>query len=99
MPVIRLTAEAVEDIELLIVTHSLPADTRQRVRRSLRALERFPRSGRALDEPWRPVRLVIGPWSWLLMLYSYAETDDTVLVLGFQDARSYEGSRRTDPSR
>jgi hypothetical protein len=90
MPAIRLTVEAVEDIELLIVTHSLPADTRQRVKRSLRALERFPRSGRELDDPWRPVRVMIGPWPWLLMLYSYEEKDDIVLVLGFQDARSYE---------
>ncbi len=90
MPVIRLTVEAVEDLELLLVTHSLPADTPQRVRRSLRALERFPRSGRELDEPWRPVRVMIGPWPWFLMLYSYEEKDDIVLVLGFQDARSYQ---------
>ncbi len=90
MPVVGLTVEAVEDIERLIVTHSLPADTPQRVRHSLRALERFPRSGRELDDPWRPVRVMIGPWPWLLMLYSYEEKEDIVLVLGFQDARSYE---------
>jgi plasmid stabilization system protein ParE len=90
MPAIRLTVEAVEDIERLIVTHSLPPDTPQRVMRSLRALERFPRSGRKLDDPWGPVRVMIGPWPWLLMLYSYEEKDDIVIVLGFQDARSYE---------
>lgn len=85
----RATVEAVEDLGRLIVTHSLPADTSARVRRSLRSLERFPRSGRELGEPWRPVRVLIGPWPWLLMLYSYDETDEVVLVLGFQDARSY----------
>jgi len=87
---IGLTVEAVEDLERLILTHSLPADTRERVRRSLRTLERFPRSGRELEEPWRPVRVLLGPWPWLLMLYVYEESNDIVLVLGFQDARSYQ---------
>lgn len=90
MAEIEATVEAVEDLERLIVTHSLPVDTRERVRRSLRTLERFPRSGRELDEPWRPVRVMIGPWPWLLVLYSYEEREDVVLVLGFQDARSYQ---------
>ena len=90
MTEIEPTVEAVEDLELLILTHSLPVNTRERVRRSLSTLERFPRSGRELDEPWRPVRVLLGPWPWLLMLYVYEEKDDTVLLLGFQDARSYQ---------
>jgi hypothetical protein len=38
---VELAEYAVEDLEALIRTHSLPADTRQRVARSLRALERW----------------------------------------------------------
>lgn len=90
MAEIGLTAEALEDLDRLIVTHSLPADTRGRVKRSLDTLKRFPRSGRELEAPWSPVRVVLGPWPWLLILYLYEEKNDTVIVLGFQDARSYQ---------
>jgi hypothetical protein len=85
---VRLGPEAVEDLDRLILTHSLSADTRSRVRRSLSALERFPLLGRALDEPWAPLRWTLGPWRWLLILYIYDEQEDCVSVLSFQDARS-----------
>lgn len=88
MSEVRLGPEAVEDLDRLILTHSLPADTRSRVRRSLGVLERFPRLGRALDEPWAPLRWTLGPWRWLLVLYMYDEQKDCVFVLSFQDARS-----------
>lgn len=88
MSEVRLAPEAVEDLDRLILTHSLPADTRPRVRRSLGALERFPRLGRALDEPWAPLRWTLGPWRWMLILYAYDEQEDRVSVLSFQDARS-----------
>jgi hypothetical protein len=85
---VRLSAVAVEDLDRMILTHSLPADTRARVQRSLRALERFPRLGRELEGRWRPFRFILGPWRWLLIVYVYDEPQDVVLVLTIQDARS-----------
>ncbi len=88
MSEVRLSVEAVKDLERMIVTHSLPSDTRERVRRSLRPLEQFPRIGRQLEGRWKPLRFILGPWRWMLILYSYEEPDDLVLVVAFQDARS-----------
>jgi hypothetical protein len=85
---VRLSVDAVKDLERMIITHSLPPDTRERVRRSLRPLEQFPRIGRQLEERWKPLRFILGPWRWMLILYSYEEPDDLVLVVAFQDARS-----------
>jgi plasmid stabilization system protein ParE len=85
---VRLSAIALEDLDRLILTHSLPADTRARVRRSLRALERFPRLGRELAGRWDSLRFVLGPWRWLLIVYVYDEREDVVLIATIQDARS-----------
>ena len=85
---VRLSAIAVEDLDRLIVTHSLPVDTRARVKRSLRSVERFPRLGRELDGRWRDLCFILGPWRWLLILYACDERDDAVLVVGVHDARS-----------
>ena len=88
MAEVRLSADAVKDLDRMILTHSLPPDTRERVRRSLRVLEQFPRIGRQLDGRWRPLRFILGPWRWMLIIYSYEEPEDVVLVVAFQDARS-----------
>lgn len=88
MSEVRLSSDAVKDLERMIITHSLPPDTRERVRRSLRQLEQFPRIGRQLEGRWKPLRFILGPWRWMLILYSYEERDDLVLVVAFQDARS-----------
>src|SRR5262249_23727333 len=72
----------------MIVTHSLPVDTRLRVQRSLRVLEQFPRIGRQLEGRWAPMRVILGPWRWMLIIYSYEESADVVLIVAFQDARS-----------
>lgn len=72
----------------MIVTHSLPADTKDRVKRSLRVLERFPRIGRELEGRWAPLRLILGPWRWMLIVYSFEEREDVVLIVTIQDARS-----------
>jgi hypothetical protein len=85
---VRLSGAAVEDLDRLILTHSLPPDTRERVARSLRALERFPRLGRELQGRWSPFRFVLGPWRWLLVVYAYDEQRELVLVVTLQDARS-----------
>jgi plasmid stabilization system protein ParE len=85
---VRLSVDAVKDLERMIVTHSLPSDTRERVKRSLRPLQQFPRIGRQLEDRWKPLRFILGPWRWMLILYSYEEPDDLALVVAFQDARS-----------
>jgi plasmid stabilization system protein ParE len=84
----ELAVAAVEDLEALIRTHSLPADTRARVARSLRPLQRFPRMGPALTGRWHGFRFVLGPWRWLVLVYVYREAEDRVVVVTVQDARS-----------
>jgi hypothetical protein len=85
---VELAAAAVEDLEGLIRTHSLPADTGSRVARSLRALQRFPLMGVALTGRWEGFRLLLGPWRWLLLVYVFIEAEDRVVVVAIQDARS-----------
>jgi hypothetical protein len=87
---IRVAAAAVEDLRELILTHELPADTPRRVARRLRALRRFPKLGPALSGQWTGARYVLGPWSWLLIVYEYDESAGTVIVLTMQDARRAE---------
>ena len=88
MAEVRLGIAAVQDLDRMILTHSLPPDTRERVRRSLRVLEQFPLIGRQLEGRWRPLRFILGPWRWMLIIYSYEEPDDVALVVAFQDGRS-----------
>jgi len=85
---VGLSVVAVEDLERMILTHSLPVDTRARVRRSLGVLERFPRLGRQLEGRWQSFRLILGPWRWMLIVYVYDEQRDEVLIATIQDARS-----------
>ena len=85
---VELAAAAVEDLETLIRTHSLPADTTLRVVRSLRALETFPRLGPALTGRWDGFRFLLGPWRWMLLVYAVIESEDRVVVVTVQDARS-----------
>ncbi len=88
MASVELAAAAVEDLDGLIRTHSLPADTRARVARSLRALERFPLMGPELGGRWEGFRFLLGPWRWLLLVYIFIESEDRVVVVTVQDARS-----------
>ncbi|HEY4896128.1 MAG TPA: type II toxin-antitoxin system RelE/ParE family toxin [Solirubrobacteraceae bacterium] len=85
---VELSAVAVEDLDRLILTHSLSIDTRPRLRRSLRVLEAFPLIGRELTGRWGGMRFVLGPWRWLLVVYRYEAAEDLVIVLTIQDARS-----------
>lgn len=85
---VELAAVALEDLDCLIRTHSLPADTRGRVARSLRPLERFPLLGPALTGGWEGFRFLLGPWRWLLLVYVFVEAEDRVIVVTIQDARS-----------
>lgn len=84
----ELAAAAAEDLDRLIVTHSLPADTKQRVQRSLRPLERFPLLGAQLEGRWSEFRFVLGPWRWMVVVYAYLEDEDRIVVVTIQDGRS-----------
>jgi hypothetical protein len=85
---VELAATAVDDLDALIRTHSLPGDTRTRVARSLRPLATFPLLGPALTGRWDGFRFVLGPWRWLLLVYVYLEEEDRVVVVTVQDARA-----------
>jgi hypothetical protein len=85
---VELAAAALEDLERMIVTHSLPADTRARVARSLRGLRQSPRMGAPLEGRWDDFRFVLGPWRWLLLVYVYLESEDRVVIVTMQDGRT-----------
>jgi len=36
---------------------------------------------------------VLGPWSWMLLLYTYDEASDQVFILSVHDARSAASPR------
>jgi hypothetical protein len=92
MPSIEVTRQARGELRELIETRRLPADTRERVSRSLLALEEFPRAGKKLSGVWRDCRAVIGPWGWLVVVYMYIEAEDRVVVIAFHDARTSEAA-------
>lgn len=85
---VELAAAAVEDLENLIRTHSLPPNTRQRVAQSLRGLEHFPLMGPALTGRWEGFRFLLGPWRWLLLVYVFLEAENRVVIVTIQDART-----------
>jgi len=93
MATVELSRAAVEDLDRLILTHSLPDDTRRRVARSLRVLEQFPFAGVALAGRWKGVRVLLGPWRWMLIVYVVFDDQDRVVVVSVQDARSSTAAR------
>lgn len=95
---VELTAGAVDDLDRLILTHSLPADTRERIRRSLRPLARFPRLGAAIDERRPEERFLIGPWQWLVLVYEFREAEGRVVVLSTEDGRSSKAATVRQPT-
>jgi len=88
VPRVELSATAVADLIELIETRPLPANTPQRVVRSLRPLERFPLAGVALRGRWSGFRFLLGPWRWMLLVYEYVEVEDRVVIVTIQDART-----------
>ena len=85
---VELSSTAIEDLDGLIRSHSLPGDTRQRLRHSVRALERFPLLGPTLSGRWSGFRFILGPWRWMVLVYVTLEDDDRVVVVTIQDGRS-----------
>jgi plasmid stabilization system protein ParE len=84
--VVAETAKA--DLDAMILTHSLPASTRDRVRTALGSLGAFPLLGPALTGRWQGLRFILGPWPWMLLIYEYDASNDRVSVVTIQDSRS-----------
>jgi len=89
---VELAQAAVEDLERLVFTHSLPPDTKERVKRSLRSLEDFPYLGAPLEGRWAGFRFLLGPWRWMLIVYEYFEDEERVVVETIQDGRSSQAA-------
>ncbi len=85
---VRLSTAAVQDLDRMILTHSLPPDTRETPQALTARAGAVSRIGRQLEGRWRPLRFILGPWRWMLIIYSYEEPDDVVLIVAFQDGRS-----------
>lgn len=85
---VQLSVAAVEDLDRLIRSHTLPRDTRARIQRALASLALFPRLGAELEGRWSPFRFVLGAWRWMVVVYVYLEEDDRVVVVTIQDGRS-----------
>ena len=86
---VEFTRVAAEDISRLRVTHSLPPDTGERIKASLRALEQFPRLGTELvGSEWEGLRFVLGPWRWMVIVYEVLDEGERVVVVTVQDGRS-----------
>jgi plasmid stabilization system protein ParE len=83
-----LAEPALADLDRLIVTHSLPATTRGRVRASLEPLASFPLISSRLVGRWQGFRFILGPWPWMVIVYEYDEAIDQVGVVTIQDSRS-----------
>ena len=82
-----LSPNALDDLDRLIETLTLPPTTRSRVRASLEALREFPRLGAPLGGSWSGYRFILGPWRWMIVVYEVDEAGQTVGIVTIQDAR------------
>jgi plasmid stabilization system protein ParE len=95
---VELSAVAVEDLDRLIRSHTLPRDTRARVRRTLDPLTRFPLLGPELAGRWAGLRFVLGPWRWMVIVHVDMDDEDRVVVVTIQDGRSSSFATARDRS-
>ena len=93
MAQIIVSPRAKRDVDEAIGRLSLPADTWTRIARSLQVLETLPLSGPELGKRWAPARFVLGPLSWMLLLYSYDEASGRVFIVSVHDGRSAASPR------
>lgn len=84
---VEVSAAARADLEDLISSHSPPRTHVERVRRSLRHLERFPLLGPPISGRWEGFRFLLGPWRWMILVYVFLAEDDRVVVVTIQDGR------------
>ncbi|SRR6266850_7333844 len=92
MATVVVTPTAAMDLTRLIATHSLPADTMARFKRSVATLASFPLLGAQLHGRWTDYRFVLGPWRWMLVVYDYDETLDRVAIVTIQDSRASQAA-------
>lgn len=76
------------DLDQLVRTRSLPANTPSRVQASLQPLASFPHLGKRLGGRWLGFRVIIGPWPWMLIVYFFDEQTETVAIAAIHDTRS-----------
>lgn len=93
---VLVSPAAADDLESMIATHSLPPDTRSRVRRSIEPLERFPLLGAPLEGRWQRYRFILGPRRWMLIVYAYDGDADTVAIATIQDGRAAHAATSTE---
>lgn len=55
----------------------------------------FPLAGAELGGGWAPTRFVLGPWPWMILLYSYDESSGRVSVVAMHDGRSATSATAT----
>lgn len=85
---IVVTDQAARDLEDLVRTHRLPADTARRVARSLEPLADFPKLGAMLKGALAPRRFLLGPWRWMIVVYRFDADRDLVAILAIVDGRT-----------
>ena len=95
MAQVIVTPQARRDVDEAISALNLPDDTWARIARSLRPLEMFPLAGPKLGGRWAPTRFVLGPWSWMILLYRYEQPSDRVYVVAMHDGRSATSATAT----
>lgn len=95
MAQVIVTPRARRDVEEAISALSLPDDTWARIARSLGVLETFPLAGPELPGRWASTRFVLGPWSWMILLYRYHEASEMVYAVAMHDARSATSATAT----
>jgi hypothetical protein len=86
---VEVSLAARDDLDLLMLTHSPRLDTRDRVRGVLRTLESFLDIGLSFGGRWSGLRLVLGPWRWMVIVYEHLDAADRIVVVTVQDARSF----------
>jgi hypothetical protein len=95
MAKVVVTPTAVDNLDTLVRTLSLPRNARDRVKSSLRPLSRFPKLGAPLEGRWADFPFILGPWRWMLIVYVYDEAADRVSVVTVEDARSAAAATST----
>ncbi len=90
---VEFATAAIEDLDRMIRSHSLPSDTRERIRRSIAPLERFPFLGASLEGGWSGFRFLLGPWRWMILVYVFLEDEDRAVIVTIQDGRSSSFAR------
>lgn len=88
MAQVIVTPRARRDVDEAVSALGLPSDAWARIAGSLRVLETFPLAGPELANRWASTRFVLGPWSWMILLYRYEESSDRVFVIAMHDGRS-----------